>query len=360
MKCNVHSWMRAYIGVMDHPYFAVTGPDGSFELKNVPPGDYTLAVWQEKLGKQERQVHLAARGHRRCKLHLSMTKALTEKFDCSAVPLLAACSPAAAPSGPSYRVYISNEGSGDLTIIDPVKMEAPATVPIGKRARGIHPSADGKLIFVALSGSPFAPPGVDESTLPPPDKSADGIGVFDIAQNKMLRKVPGGSDPEQFAVGGMATAVHLQRRCGGREFRGPVQGRGAEHHLDRRGARRRDADAGRQIHLRHLGGRGHRDGGGYRGGQGGQDDPGRAAAARHCVPAGRIARLRHQRERRHASARSIRRKLEVSQTIPLGEGLKPMGMAMSRDGSQPLRQHGRGKKVVILEPATDRSWRRSR
>ena len=53
---------------------------------------------------------------------------------------------------------------------------------------------------MALSGSPFAPPGVDESTLPPPDKSADGIGVFDIAQNKMLRKVPGGSDPEQFAV----------------------------------------------------------------------------------------------------------------------------------------------------------------
>ena len=76
---------------------------------------------------------------------------------------------------------------------------------MGKRARGIHPSADGKLIFVALSGSPFAPPGVDESTLPPPDKSADGIGVFDIAQNKMLRKVPGGSDPEQFAVRGMAS-----------------------------------------------------------------------------------------------------------------------------------------------------------
>ena len=103
-------------------------------------------------------------------------------------------------AAPSYRVYVSNEGSGDLTVIDPVKMEALATVPLGKRARGIHPSPDGKLIYVALSGSPFAPPGVDESTLPPPDKSADGIGVFDIAQNKMLRKVPGGSDPEQFAV----------------------------------------------------------------------------------------------------------------------------------------------------------------
>jgi len=87
-----------------------------------------------------------------------------------------------APAG-TYRVYVTNEASGDLTIIDPVKMEALATVPLGKRARGIHPSPDGKLLYVALSGSPLAPPGVDESTLPPPDKSADGIGVFDVAQN---------------------------------------------------------------------------------------------------------------------------------------------------------------------------------
>ena len=95
----------------------------------------------------------------------------------------------------SYRVYISNEASGDLTVIDPVRMEALETVPLGKRARGIHLSPDGKWILVALSGSPMAPPGVDESTLPPPDKSADGIGIFDIAQNKMLRKVSGGCDP---------------------------------------------------------------------------------------------------------------------------------------------------------------------
>src|SRR4051812_9856109 len=90
--------------------------------------------------------------------------------------LLAGCSQT--PAGPSYRVYVSNEGSGDLSVIDPGKMEA-TTVPIGKRMRGLHPSNDGKLIYLALSGSPFAPPGTDESTLPPPDKSADGIGVFD-------------------------------------------------------------------------------------------------------------------------------------------------------------------------------------
>src|SRR6185295_17157082 len=120
---------------------------------------------------------------------------------CASLALFAAgCGSSTAPAEKSYRVYVSNEASGDLTIIDPVKMETLATLPLGKRARGIHPSADGKLIYVALSGSPFAPPGVDESTLPPPDKSADGIGVFDVAQNKMLRKIPGGSDPEQFAI----------------------------------------------------------------------------------------------------------------------------------------------------------------
>src|SRR5260370_12393864 len=124
-----------------------------------------------------------------------------KKLVLSAVPLLAALLPSCAPSGPSYRVYISNEGSGDLTIIDPEKMEATATVPIGKRARGIHASADGKQIFLALSGSPFAPPGVDESTLPPPDKSADGIGIYDAAANKLLRKFPAGRDPQPFPVG---------------------------------------------------------------------------------------------------------------------------------------------------------------
>ncbi|HXB71337.1 MAG TPA: carboxypeptidase regulatory-like domain-containing protein [Candidatus Acidoferrales bacterium] len=60
VKCNVHSWMHAYMGVVEHPYFAVTGADGSFEWPNVPPGDYTVAVWHEKLGEQTMQVHVAA------------------------------------------------------------------------------------------------------------------------------------------------------------------------------------------------------------------------------------------------------------------------------------------------------------
>lgn len=60
VKCNIHSWMHAWIGVVDSPYFAVTGTDGSFVLKNVPPGDYTIGVWQERLGTQEQHVTVAA------------------------------------------------------------------------------------------------------------------------------------------------------------------------------------------------------------------------------------------------------------------------------------------------------------
>ena len=68
----------------------------------------------------------------------------------------------------------------------------------GNGRRGIHASPDRKTIYVALSGSPIAGPDVDESTLPPPDKSADGIGVFDVAQNKLVKLIKSGSDPENF------------------------------------------------------------------------------------------------------------------------------------------------------------------
>ena len=99
---------------------------------------------------------------------------------------------------PPYHVYVTNETSGDLSVIDPTTMEVTATIPLGKRPRGIHASPDRKTIYVALSGSPIGGPGVDESKLPPPDKTADGIGVFDVQQNKLLRLIQSGSDPENF------------------------------------------------------------------------------------------------------------------------------------------------------------------
>lgn len=59
-KCDVHSWMAAWVGVVAHPYFAVTGADGSFQLPNLPPGTYTLEAWHEKLGPKTAKVTVAA------------------------------------------------------------------------------------------------------------------------------------------------------------------------------------------------------------------------------------------------------------------------------------------------------------
>ncbi len=105
---------------------------------------------------------------------------------------------AAASSGP--RLYVTNERSGDLSVIDLASKSVVATVPLGKRPRGVRVSPDGAVLYIALSGSPFAPPGVDEKTLPPPDRSADGIGVVDVRTLKLLRVMPVGTDPEQLAV----------------------------------------------------------------------------------------------------------------------------------------------------------------
>ena len=60
-KCDVHGWMNAYVGVLDHPYFAVTGPDGKFSLKGLPPGTYTIEAWHEKAGTQTAQVTVGAK-----------------------------------------------------------------------------------------------------------------------------------------------------------------------------------------------------------------------------------------------------------------------------------------------------------
>ena len=71
---------------------------------------------------------------------------------------------------------------------------------LGKRPRGIVASPDGRTLYIALSGSPAGGPGVDKSALPPPDKRADGIAVFDVTEGKVLRVVRGVSDPETIAV----------------------------------------------------------------------------------------------------------------------------------------------------------------
>jgi plastocyanin len=61
VKCNQHPWMKMYINVVKSPFYAVSGPDGKYEIKGLPPGDYTLAFVQEKLPEQDVKVTLAAK-----------------------------------------------------------------------------------------------------------------------------------------------------------------------------------------------------------------------------------------------------------------------------------------------------------
>jgi plastocyanin len=61
VKCNVHPWMKSYIAVFKHPYFAVTGKDGSFDIKNLPPGTYTIEAWQERYGTVDQQITVGAK-----------------------------------------------------------------------------------------------------------------------------------------------------------------------------------------------------------------------------------------------------------------------------------------------------------
>ena len=119
----------------------------------------------------------------------------------------AVAAPPPSTTAPPYTVYVTNEGSGDLTVIAGGTHEVVATIPLGKRPRGIKVGPEGNRLFVALSGSPPAPPGVDEDTLPPPDRSADGIGVVDLAEQRVVTVLDAGTDPEQVAVSPDGTRI---------------------------------------------------------------------------------------------------------------------------------------------------------
>jgi YVTN family beta-propeller protein len=137
--------------------------------------------------------------------------------------LLAASWVFAAPSQP-YRFYVSNEKSGDVTVISGADFKVVSTIVVGKRPRGIHASPDGNAIYVALSGTPVRePPALDAKGVPvfkirssddddddaQADRGADGIGVVDVVSGKLIRKLPAGSDPEEFDVSKDGTLLYI-------------------------------------------------------------------------------------------------------------------------------------------------------
>lgn len=112
-------------------------------------------------------------------------------------------------SASNYLVCVSNEKSGDITLIDGATGKVTSTIPVGKRPRGIHVGPDGEFVYVALSGTPISGlpqldaagnPILDKDDDQESDRSADGIGVVDLKRKVLVKHLPGGSDPEQIAL----------------------------------------------------------------------------------------------------------------------------------------------------------------
>jgi PQQ-dependent catabolism-associated beta-propeller protein len=128
-------------------------------------------------------------------------RAFAATFTLAFAGLLAGSSFAGIPERPAAAgplVYVSTEEGGEVVAIDPAAAVVVTRIPVGKRPRGVRLSLDGKLLYVALSGSPRAAPGVDESKLPPADRAADGVGVVDLRTHALMRTLRSGQDPESF------------------------------------------------------------------------------------------------------------------------------------------------------------------
>jgi YVTN family beta-propeller protein len=108
-----------------------------------------------------------------------------------------------------YAVYVTNEVSGDLSVIDSATHRIVATLPLGKRPRGIRVAPDHTRLYIALSGSPISPPGTDESKLAPPDRAADGIGVVEVKTLSLGTILRGPQDPEQTSVSRDGTRLYI-------------------------------------------------------------------------------------------------------------------------------------------------------
>jgi YVTN family beta-propeller protein len=98
------------------------------------------------------------------------------------------------------RVYVSNEDGQSVTVLDSETGDIVATIPVGKRPRGIKLSRDGSQIYVAVSGVPKCPPSVPDEQCAKlkRDLQADGVAVIDAATMQLVRLLKAGSDPEQF------------------------------------------------------------------------------------------------------------------------------------------------------------------
>lgn len=115
------------------------------------------------------------------------------------LPLLAAACALASGQAHAARAYVSNEEDGTVSIVDTDKMAVIATIPVGKRPRGMVLSHDGTRLYVAVSGLPKCPPPLTDEQCEklPKDPKSDGVAVVDTMTLTRIRLLKGVSDPER-------------------------------------------------------------------------------------------------------------------------------------------------------------------
>jgi YVTN family beta-propeller protein len=250
---------------------------------------------------------------------------------------------------------VTNETSGDMTMIESGSFTVSGTVKLGKRPRGIHASPDRSSIYVALSGTPPAPPGVDESTLPPPDKSADGIAVFDISAKRVVRTLEGGSDPENFDVSADGRTIFVSNEdASGVSYIDTLSGKLTKSIKigdEPEGVKLSpdgsivyvtseaegsvgvvDVKEGKRIKLFKTG---------------------RRPRSIAFMPDGKHAYINAENDGTVVLVDSV--KHEMIKAISLGEPgvIKPMGVLLSKDASKLYVTSGRGHKLFIVDTATN-------
>jgi YVTN family beta-propeller protein len=258
-----------------------------------------------------------------------------------------------APRAPADRLYVTNEMSGDLTVVDLDSRRVIGRIALGKRPRGIVASPDGRLLYIALSGSPAAGPGVDESTLPPPDRAADGIAVFDVASGRVERVLRGVPDPETIAVSPDGRSLYVASEDSGRLFEFDARSGAVRGSLAVGGEPEGTAASpdGRLVYAT-------------------SEEDGVVAVVetatrrlRARIPVGARPRSAvFSADGRRAfvpgegdatvTAIDVAADRAAGVTRLGGPGIRPMGVALGRDGRALFLTTGRGRQLVRLDPAS--------
>src|SRR3954466_7187796 len=263
--------------------------------------------------------------------------------------LIAACS----SSPPKNVLYVTNERAGTLTLIDVDRQQAVGEITLGKRPRGIVLSPDKSRCYVALSGSPIAGPGVDESKLPPPDKGADGIGEVYTSTGKLVRVLRAGSDPEGVALSkdgkeafianedtGQVSIVQIADGTVSESFKVGAEPEGISLTPDGKQAWATSEDAG-AVYVIDLASHQVVK----------SIEVGARPRSIAFLPDGSRAYIPAENEGTLTVIDTGA--LTATRKINLGDGMRPMGQAMSPDGKQLYVSTGRSKMVLIVDTASD-------